>query len=241
MRTARVSRISGGISFGSVHYSILSRNGASDNSRGDSLYVRRNIPPDYAVAIEKALTAEGIVIVEEAEETVKPPGSGDDCSENPDSALGPLIAKTQHLRLLTRDEEIACGEAIQEAFLISEEDKRSNSPLFERVMQRSAAAKTKLVTRNVGLVAKAAFSRRFRSNLETDDLFQTGMIGLMRAVDKFDSEWGCRFSTYATWWINQAIHRYEADAGTAIRIPVHMRSSIAKYKRALHAGTEKRI
>lgn len=70
------------------------------------------------------------------------------------------------------------------------------------------------------------------SDLSLDDLFQEGVMGLMRAADKYDHTLGYKFSTYATWWIRQSITRSLADRGTTIRLPVYVYDDVLRLKRA---------
>ena len=102
--------------------------------------------------------------------------------------------------------------------------------LSERVAQGDELAINKLAESNLRLVVSIA-KRYVGRGLLFLDLIQEGNIGLMKAVDKFDSDKGYKFSTYATWWIRQAITRALADQARTIRVPVHMVETINKMSR----------
>ncbi len=103
--------------------------------------------------------------------------------------------------------------------------------LSKRAGAGDRRARAKLIEKNLRLVVSIA--KRYRGmGLPFEDLIQEGNLGLMKAVERFDPNLGYQFSTYATWWIRQAIGRAVADKGRTIRVPVYMRE---KARRVCHA------
>ena len=136
-------------------------------------------------------------------------GGGDDKGASIDDPVKVYLKEIGRVPLLTPEEEIEL------AIRIADDD--------EKAKKRLAEANLRLV----GSIAKRYVGR----GMQFLDLIQEGNLGLIKAVDKFDYTKGFKFSTYATWWIRQAITRAIADQARTIRIPVHMVETINKVKK----------
>ena len=116
--------------------------------------------------------------------------------------------------------------------LTAEEEKE----LAQKVVEGDKAARDKMISSNLRLVISIATSKKsYNYKMPLDDLIQEGNLGLIKAVEKFDPSMGYKFSTYATWWIRQAVTRAIADQARTIRIPVHSHEEILKMERIKHA------
>ncbi len=113
-------------------------------------------------------------------------------------------------------------------------DAGEEAALGRRVREGDKGARRRLIESNLRLVISIAKKYRGRG-VSFEDLIQEGNAGLIKAVEKFDPEMGNRFSTYATWWIRQAVTRAVADHSRAVRLPAHVMDAIFRLRRAENA------
>ena len=143
----------------------------------------------------------------------------------------PLLTGEEELELARRIEAgLQSGEKLDQAVENGEDLDLDEQDDLEHQRIRGKMAHDKLARSNLRLVVSVA-KRYMNRGLNFLDLIQEGNLGLLRAVDKFDYRLGYKFSTYATWWIRQAISRAIADQARTIRIPVHMVETINRQKR----------
>ena len=143
-----------------------------------------------------------------------------------------MITETQRTRRAQRTNEVpellpGYFARIDKGELLSHQQEVH---LSRRTKAGDKRARQKLIEKNLKLVVSVA--KKYRGyGLPFEDLIQEGNIGLMKAVEKYDPERGFRFSTYATWWIRQAVQRAVADKGRMVRVPAHMGEKIRKLVR----------
>jgi RNA polymerase primary sigma factor len=186
--------------------------------------------PELLAAVVDDLANLGIAIAdEELDETemAKPIQTFADLDNiRPDDLLSVYLAEMSQEPLLTHDEEIALARQIElgrqaENTLRETDYTVDGYTRLEALVEAGQAAREHLSRANTRLVVSIA--KRYRGyGIPFTDLIQDGNVGLMRAVDRYDHRTGNRFSTYATWWIRQAVTRSLANQGRVIRIPVHM-------------------
>ena len=167
-----------------------------DDDKDDALEPDDDVDDDHDAASEKNISIDLSV----------------DASVNIDDPVRMYLKEIGRVPLLSADEEIVLAKQIEAG---AEED------ATYKEIQLSKKAKKKLVDANLRLVVSIA-KRYVGRGMLFLDLIQEGNLGLIKAVDKFDYTKGYKFSTYATWWIRQAITRAIADQARTIRIPVHM-------------------
>ncbi len=188
---------------------------------------------------------EELAAVEEAEAEAGPEVNLDDYLANidTDDTIGLYLKEVSRVPLLTANEEVELAQRIERGRMAREELARGNvSPRrrqeLRRLIEDGWAAREHLITANSRLVISVA-KKYMGRGVPFLDLIQEGNIGLIRATKKFDYRRGHKFSTYATWWIRQAVTRAIADQGRTIRVPVHMGDQINKLLRVQHQLTQR--
>ncbi len=160
-----------------------------------------------------------------------------------DDTIGLYLKEVSRVPLLTAEEEVQLAKRIEAGRAAREELAHGNISAKRRLELRQAiedgwAAREHLITANSRLVISVA-KKYMGRGVPFLDLIQEGNIGLIRATKKFDYRRGHKFSTYATWWIRQAVTRAIADQGRTIRVPVHMGDQINKLLRVQHQLTQR--
>jgi RNA polymerase primary sigma factor len=198
----------------------------------EAAIVAAELPPEALDGVLQAVAAAGIAVVEADEEP-----------EPQEVAAGPTsdpvrlyLREIGRVPLLTAADEVELSKAIEAGLFAAE--KVALEPAMADALRRDlqavqvagVLAKRRLVEANLRLVVSIA-KRYAGRGMAFLDLIQEGNLGLIRAVEKFDYTKGFKFSTYATWWIRQAITRAIADQARTIRIPVHMVETINKVLR----------
>jgi RNA polymerase primary sigma factor len=205
-----------------------------------------------------ALLSAGVSIVEDAEkveaeqddETSEQNGTSDVQEDDnilsavdTDDTVGLYLKEVGRVPLLTADQEVTLAKRIEKGRKAREKLASGSVVSKHRAELQIAvedgwAAREHLITANSRLVISVA-KKYMGRGVPFLDLIQEGNIGLIRAAKKFDYRRGHKFSTYATWWIRQAVTRAIADQGRTIRVPVHMGDQINKLLRVSHQLTQR--
>ncbi len=189
------------------------------------------------------LTEAKVKIVEDELDEQFPPLSFDEDSLPLSDPVKMYLQEIGRVPLLTAQQEVELAMQLEakvraEAKLVEADGDLALEAkvLLEREVRQGRRAEQRLVEANLRLVVSIA-KRYVGRGMTLLDLIQEGNLGLMRAVERFDYRRGFKFSTYATWWIRQAVTRALADQGRTIRVPVHIAetiNSLIKAQRALH-------
>jgi len=178
------------------------------------------LDPLETEAVYQELDRRGIELLAEPEREVAEPEPEAEPEKEPPAPVQPLETTTDALQLFLR-------EAGRHQLLTAAQEVE----LAKRIERGDMSAKQRMIQSNLRLVVSIAKNYR-NQGLPFLDLIQEGTLGLIRAVEKFDWRRGYKFSTYATWWIRQAVARALADKARTIRMPVHIVERMQKMNRA---------
>ncbi|WP_211328722.1 RNA polymerase sigma factor RpoD [Thermomonospora umbrina] len=198
---------------------------------------RSELPADSLDRVVWMLAEQGVEVLESPSETEESTRADDPGKRAPTSDLVRIyLREIGRVPLLTAEDEVELAKSIEAGLFAEEKLARAAilSPVerldLELLARDGDRAKQRLIEANLRLVVSIA-KRYVGRGMLFLDLIQEGNLGLIRAVEKFDYTKGFKFSTYATWWIRQAITRAIADQARTIRIPVHMVETINKLVR----------
>ncbi len=182
-----------------------------DLSAVDTLAQELNLDDEDARAIQERIESRGLDVRDDCGQDAEPQGyRNPELAEQTTDALQLFFNEVRRHPLLTKDEEVELAKGVERGDL---------------------EAKERMINSNLRLVVSNA-RRYMRQDLNLLDLIQEGILGLIRASEKFDWRKGYKFSTYATFWIREAIQRGIANKGRTIRIPVHIGQRERKIARA---------
>jgi RNA polymerase primary sigma factor len=201
---------------------------------------------EYVEDASSRTSEEAKVADEEVEDNVGRTMSLDDnylATIDTDDMIGLYLKEVGRVPLLTAEQEVDLSQRIELGRLSREELARGGAAEhrrqeLRRLIEDGWFAREHLITANSRLVISVA-KKYMGRGVPFLDLIQEGNIGLIRAAKKFDYRRGHKFSTYATWWIRQAVTRAIADQGRTIRVPVHMGDQINKLLRVQHQITQR--
>jgi len=177
--------------------------------------------PDHAIADWSAK------MVEDAHALVEHSPAVEMDREDLDDSVRLYLREISKVALLTAEQEVDLAQKIERGEM--ELDKGAEPD--PQIMSEAEGSRRHLTEANLRLVVSVA-KKYVGRGMSLLDLIQEGNIGLIRAVEKFDYHRGYKFSTYATWWIRQAVSRALADHARTIRIPVHMVETMSKFNRS---------
>lgn len=190
--------------------------GILNRADADLAYFRKNLSIAECIEVEQQIRSAGYKIIEdESLDVSEERGKGQ-----------------RNRRFLSESEEKELGRQIQLALRLPENRDGLDSAYVERVLQDADKARALFVATNVYFVEMMARRLGNRQTLTLDDLVQEGLIGLLKAAEKYDPGREFRFKTYASWWIQQQMSRAIDDGDRTIRLPIYVAEKIRRIKRS---------
>jgi len=193
---------------------------------------------DWPEEVATEVRDRGIEVVDDLTDDAAPAPSESATTGSTTDGVRQYLNAIGRVELLTAEEEVDLAKRYHAgvaARALRIDQRRAGTPerrgKLEQIMSEGDRAQERLVTANLRLVVSIA-RRYLGRGLSLLELVQEGNLGLMRGVEKFDHTKGYKFSTYATWWIRQALTRGTANKARSIRLPVHVHELVAKVRRA---------